>query len=578
MPSRGARVGEKIPNAERVDHGIHVGSRGSNPFERVEPSTMYVPPMVVRPPVHSHSHPRKARPSDFQKWVKKFDGSGDPHNHMANFRQVLRGEQIHDWHTQFEGFGMTLDSIALTWFQTIEPGQYHNLETMEKDFIKAFSKMGIKHNTVALIYNFKQKDRETMRQCSYRLKQYIARCPEIEIPSQERLVSLFLEGLVNKTLHANLYSQKYKNLNACIREAIDVDDNCEIFKDGVAESDTSSQRSETFLSTLPRQVNVPKAIIPTAQELADEVVKRLSMNQRPPLRTDPLRPTNTGIRPQVGPVPRQWKWCNIENKWTNHKTHECYYRPRNKANFPPMPAQIPPQPVYRHPGQLPMGSMAPLERPQPVLGQQPPLPGANQQIPVRYVSQNEGEIEKALVPVSPYNEEVAPKYYYEGQGMNEPDLTQPPPLLDIGTLLYMATNQARQQMRPQAQLQKRAGCFTCGAEDHWAKDCPLTNKQLRPLQRFCDECMFSHLINNCPKNPRNASAYPQDKEKAPLQVVTVIPSTDEEELEIPILVVTRAQAKQNDEIKLEEILETKKQKHLSWRKTKSKMGREGQER
>ena len=29
---------------------------------------------------------RRVRPANFQKWVKKFNGSGDPYNHLARFK------------------------------------------------------------------------------------------------------------------------------------------------------------------------------------------------------------------------------------------------------------------------------------------------------------------------------------------------------------------------------------------------------------------------------------------------------------------------------------------------------------
>ena len=39
---------------------------------------------------------RKVRPSQFQKWVKKYNGSVDPYDHLATFKQVGRAEQITD--------------------------------------------------------------------------------------------------------------------------------------------------------------------------------------------------------------------------------------------------------------------------------------------------------------------------------------------------------------------------------------------------------------------------------------------------------------------------------------------------
>ena len=39
--------------------------------------------------------PTNARPTNFQKWVKKFDENGDPFRHMASFKQVLEAELVH---------------------------------------------------------------------------------------------------------------------------------------------------------------------------------------------------------------------------------------------------------------------------------------------------------------------------------------------------------------------------------------------------------------------------------------------------------------------------------------------------
>ena len=49
------------------------------------------------------------------------------------------------------------------------------------------------------------------------------------MPSSQRLISLFLDGLENKSLHANLYGKKHDTLNECIKDAIDFDDNYEIY-------------------------------------------------------------------------------------------------------------------------------------------------------------------------------------------------------------------------------------------------------------------------------------------------------------------------------------------------------------
>ena len=41
---------------------------------------------------------------------------GDPYDHLANFQQMARAKKVHDLHTLVEGFGLTMEGKALTWF------------------------------------------------------------------------------------------------------------------------------------------------------------------------------------------------------------------------------------------------------------------------------------------------------------------------------------------------------------------------------------------------------------------------------------------------------------------------------
>ena len=84
--------------------------------------------------------------------------------------------------------------------------------------------MEIRYNVVAQIYAFKQKDHESMRDYANCLKQYITRCPTDEKPGQTRLISIFLEGLRNKKMHAHLYAKKHTNFNECFLDAMDYND------------------------------------------------------------------------------------------------------------------------------------------------------------------------------------------------------------------------------------------------------------------------------------------------------------------------------------------------------------------
>ena len=56
------------------------------------------------------------------------------------------------------------------------------------------------------------------------------RCPLDEKPSQGRLISLFLEGLRDKVLHAHLYAQRHKTFQECCIDAMDYDDNFEVLR------------------------------------------------------------------------------------------------------------------------------------------------------------------------------------------------------------------------------------------------------------------------------------------------------------------------------------------------------------
>ena len=72
-------------------------------------------------------------------------------------------------HTMVQGFGLTMQGRALSWFHTLKPSVLYDFETLVKCFIDAHSKIGIKHNTVTQILSFQQKDNETVKECIDRL-------------------------------------------------------------------------------------------------------------------------------------------------------------------------------------------------------------------------------------------------------------------------------------------------------------------------------------------------------------------------------------------------------------------------
>ena len=120
----------------------------------------------------SPSEPRKVRPSDFQKWVKRFNGTGDPYRHLASFQQMARAKKVHDLHTLVEGFGLTMEGRALTWFQTQKTANFSSFAQLAKDFVREHTKSGLKHDVLSQIHRFKQEPNESVRDCASRLRQY----------------------------------------------------------------------------------------------------------------------------------------------------------------------------------------------------------------------------------------------------------------------------------------------------------------------------------------------------------------------------------------------------------------------
>ena len=136
---------------------------------------------------------------------------------------------------------------------------YLTYEELEKYFIATFSKIGLQHDMLLQIHGFKQKNDQSIRDGAYQLRQYFAQCPTIkEMPSQERLVSIFLEGLLNKELHVSLYMKHHKNLNQCIHDVIDYDDN---YGEKLKGKDTSSKTSASTHSIASQIEEITKGVM-----------------------------------------------------------------------------------------------------------------------------------------------------------------------------------------------------------------------------------------------------------------------------------------------------------------------------
>ena len=131
-----------------------------------------------------------------------------------------------------------------------------SFETLEKYFIVAFSKMGIKQNVVAQIHSFMKKEQESVRDGAKKLKKYIERFPVEEKPIQARLISIFLEGLRNKTLHAHFYEKKHTNFSECFLDVMEYDDNFDMTTVQAKTVDDLNQGCKIYHSVCKTDMNV----------------------------------------------------------------------------------------------------------------------------------------------------------------------------------------------------------------------------------------------------------------------------------------------------------------------------------
>ena len=100
------------------------------------------------------------------------------------------------------------------------------------------------------------------------------RCPEDMLPSQEWLVSICFKGLINKELKVALFNNKHTTLNKCIKNAIEKEDNVEIYAINFSGRDTnSSERSKPMRPTpsAPANNNFPTQIV-------EELLRKIRVN------------------------------------------------------------------------------------------------------------------------------------------------------------------------------------------------------------------------------------------------------------------------------------------------------------
>ena len=125
-------------------------------------------------------------------------------------------------------------------------------------------------------YVFKQKDHEIARDYVSPLKQYKNQCLDHEKPSQNKIVSIFLEGLKNTTLHDHLYAKKHESFNACCLDAMDYEDN---FHRKGSSIDINSQDGKSQDKSMGVSSSSAKDL--NQDQLVDLVLKQLGQTYRP---------------------------------------------------------------------------------------------------------------------------------------------------------------------------------------------------------------------------------------------------------------------------------------------------------
>ncbi|MCO5546850.1 hypothetical protein L7F22_000287 [Adiantum nelumboides] len=515
-------------------------------------------PNAYRNPRIGRWKKKEVRPSHLQRLCKAFDGSGDPYDHVARFRQVLHAEEVDEVHTMVQGFGLTLEGKALRWFQSLGNSMLYDFEVLIAAFIKENTKTGIKHNTLTQILDFKQREKETVKDAIARLKSLISRCPLREMPAEDRLISCFLEGLTDRSLHMQLIGQKHIRLDDCFDDALLYEDNCNLGRVGL------SNDNVTESSHASGQVN--------QEAIADLVMKKMRLEGK----MNPMQRGGGYPRAYVcgicsgnhptGSCQREGNahasgliWCDICKKYSTHNADNCYYRVRALNHN----LQLQQQHQQRVANPSVGGNN---ERAVPVLGTQPPLPGA---AAVRYVDVASQELGSGrdLVPIGTYYEE---EYDFQGyhSDFKEEESRQ---LMMVGQR-HNGYGRGLPIARGQESSNQVLGpCFKCGSLDHWAKDCPRDQGNHWPrVERFCAECHIEHLSKDCPKKPNPAMKGPSTSS---MNLVEVIPSssasTNEEVTSLHV--ITRAQARCENPMEIDQspkiISKRKKRKRRNLRKS-----------
>ena len=238
------------------------------------------------------------------------------------------------------------------------------------------------------------------------------------MPEEDHLISCFLESLRDKNLHMHLFGQKNVKVNECFDNALLYEDNCTWGGTNMREDSTEGS------SHTSKHVN--------SKDIANIVLQRMRQEGREnfvPRGAHYPQAYICGIHfgnHPTGACQREANalvsglfWCNICKKYCTHTTKTFYHQIQGpnqqyqQARFDQRGYQ---NQGYQNQGNpFVGGNVGNTEKPMPILGTQPSLPGA---IAVRYVdvASDEGtNPHQDLVPVGMNYEEEYPYSDYPAE-------------------------------------------------------------------------------------------------------------------------------------------------------------------
>ena len=96
---------------------------------------------------------------------------------------------------------------------------------------------------------------------------------------------------MNNNLHAALFAMKCKMLSACIKDAIELDENCKEFNDETTKRAMYTSSLSSVIICARLKVNpVTTQRVPIMQEVANEILHQVNLAHRPPVQINQLCP------------------------------------------------------------------------------------------------------------------------------------------------------------------------------------------------------------------------------------------------------------------------------------------------